>query len=119
MRVADFQRVMKIAEWRTLERLDQLVVPDEEMQHLYLIFSGNLAVVRDYHQLKRLEDGQFVGEMAFLTDLPPAAEVIALEHVRYIAWSHEKLRALFKKKPSIASAFQAIIGTDLIWKLRN
>lgn len=67
--------------------------------------------------LAQLKDGSFIGQMSFITGGSATATVRALEPTRYLAWSKKNLRSLLKRNPSMKSAMQTVLSTDLTRKL--
>lgn len=58
------------------------------------------------------------GEMSFITGEPPTADVVAIDPIRYVAWPKAELRSFLAEHPSLRAAWQAVLGADLVGKLR-
>jgi CRP-like cAMP-binding protein len=74
--------------------------------HLYVLVSGALAVIRGVGtaepvNLFALAPGDFVGELSFLDGTPHYASIVALGPVRVIGLEREKLESLLHQHPEI------------------
>jgi CRP-like cAMP-binding protein len=66
MKPVDFSHLMAKAEKTTLKKGTKLAVEGGLNNHVHLIFSGHMIVVKNHHFIARLGHNQFVGEMSFL-----------------------------------------------------
>jgi CRP-like cAMP-binding protein len=66
-----------------------------------------------------LKDGNFIGEVSFITGGAATATVRALQPTRYIAWPKDAIRHLLNRNPSMRFAMQALLSTDLSKKLMH
>ena len=66
-----------------------------------------------------LVHGTFLGEIAYLTGKPPAADVVAATALRVVRWPHAALRAFLEANPDTRTAVQAVLAADLAGKLRG
>jgi CRP-like cAMP-binding protein len=66
MKPVDFSHLMAKAEKTTLKKGTKLAVEGGLNNHVHLIFSGQMIVVKNHHFIARLGHNQFVGEMSFL-----------------------------------------------------
>jgi CRP-like cAMP-binding protein len=64
-----------------------------------------------------LIDGNFIGEVSFISGGAATATVRATEPTRYIAWKKKEIDALLKRNPSMRMAMQAMLSSDLSKKL--
>ena len=113
----EFLRILARGEWQDADVGHVLVEQGDALDRLMLIYSGRVAVeLRDDHTV-HLSDGQFVGEIALLTEGLSKHRVVTVEPTRYLSWSDDDLRHFFGKHPDLWAHFEMIIGTDLIKKL--
>ena len=70
-------------------------------------------------EVAELTDGQFIGEMSFLTGESASATVKAVERTRYVAWLKKDLKLFLERNPNLSPSLQTIIGTDLVTKLKH
>jgi CRP-like cAMP-binding protein len=68
-------------------------------------------------EVVRLRDGNFIGEVSFITGGAATATVRALQPTRYIAWPKDKISKLLNRNPSMRIAMQSMLSTDLSKKL--
>lgn len=66
MKPVDFSHLMAKAEKTSLKKGTKLAVEGGQNNHVHLIFSGHMSVVKNHHFIARLGHNQFVGEMSFL-----------------------------------------------------
>lgn len=113
----NFKKLVSIADWSNKEAGFQLVKKDIFLPELLLIYQGSAVVKIGDKEVATLRNGQFIGEMSFLTDKLTTADVVADSNMILVSWKKEKLKQLLKKEPEIASELQRIFNTDLIGKL--
>ena len=65
-----------------------------------------------------LGEGRFIGEMSFITGEAPTADVVALDAVKYVSWPKKELTKFLADHPTLRAAWQAVLGADLVNKLR-
>jgi hypothetical protein len=88
-------------------------------KHLFVILEGVASVRRAGAEITRLSTGRFVGEMSFLTETPPRADVLASTPVRVARFESAALKALLADRAELRAAMQSILGADLSEKLRG
>jgi CRP-like cAMP-binding protein len=115
----EFKKLLKQAAWQDASVNNSLVSKGQQLDHVYLIFSGLVSVMIEGQAVAQLKDGQFIGEMSFLTGETASADVIAQKDTRYISWNMQDLRVFLKKNPALQSAMQLVIGMDLVHKLKK
>ena len=89
------------------------------LDRMYLIATGEAAVLLGGRVVTRIGPGKFVGEIAFLTGEMSTAMVVATEPLRCLEWRREALDTLKKKRPELVGALQAAIGLDLSAKIAS
>lgn len=75
---------------------------------LYLIESGQVVVERDQHTIAYLDEGDFMGEMALLSEQPHSATVRALTPLDVLALPAEEFRQLLNQCPELEQHLQQI-----------
>ena len=98
---------------------DQLAREGETLDNVMVIFSGRVSVRVEEKLVAELTDGQFIGEMSFLTGESASATVSATEPTRYVAWSKNDLKHFLERNPNLSPLLQTVIGTDLVKKLKH
>jgi len=95
-----------IAALRNLGAGEVLVPEGTSDNHLYVLVSGALAIVRgagtaEPVTLFTLAPGDFVGEMSFIDATPHYASVVAVGSTRVVGLEREKLESLLPSHPEI------------------
>jgi CRP-like cAMP-binding protein len=80
----------------------ELVVQGAAGSVFFVIVEGTAKVVRNGRTVKRLEAGDFFGEMSVLTKAPRSAGVVAESALRCLTLSNSDLRAVLLREPAIA-----------------
>lgn len=113
------QRFTDKAEWSTVDAGQHLIVEDSRLEDLILLLSGKAKVVAKGQTIAEISDGQFVGEMSFLTGGDTTADVIAIDSVLYAKWPEQYVQSLIQRDQELGTALQAALGSDLVRKLIN
>ena len=66
-----------------------------------------------------MRDGQFIGEMSFVTGQTASATVTATEPTRCLIWKIDRLGQLLQRNPSLKYGMLAVMGADMSRKLRE
>ncbi len=114
----EFAKVIKLARWENVAAGTKIATQGEALDHVRVIAKGRAVVEVAGARKADLPAGCFVGEMSFLTGGRANADVIAVEPLRLASWPQAELRAVLAKNPELRAAVQAVIGEDLIAKLR-
>lgn len=115
----EFLKMMRLSEWRTAEKGEVLARQDVYLEQMMLIYSGQAEVEIDNQLINRLKDGDFIGEMSFLSAKNATATVTATDTTRYLCWQKSDLGRMLQRNPNIRFALQAVIGQDLTRKLQR
>jgi len=113
----EFVKLLALGRWQEALPEARLVERERALDCLMVIASGRTAVKLG-DRVVELSEGRFVGEMSFITGEPPAADVVALDAVRYVAWPKADLSKFLADHPALRAAWQAVLGADLVSKLR-
>ena len=95
-----------------------LAEENQALERLFFICAGRVRVTIAGHQVSHLERGTFVGEVAFLTERPATATVIAEGAVRVLAFERGKLSQFFDKEAEVAGLIYQLLGRDLAHKIK-
>jgi CRP-like cAMP-binding protein/SAM-dependent methyltransferase len=89
---------------------------------VYLVQKGACEVVDSRSTpeviLRTLEEGTFVGEMAFIDDSPRSADVRAAQDSVVLHWARDDLRSLLARQPALASAFYESVARQAADRVR-
>lgn len=83
---------------------------------LYYLLRGEVQLIKN-RQASVLQAGTFLGEIAFLSDLPATATVVLKEDAFCLAWNRAALLQLMKKEPAIDIAMRGFFNHDLAHKV--
>jgi Cyclic nucleotide-binding domain len=112
-------RLLRAGRWRDLAAGEALVEQGEALSRLMVLCTGTLEVLAGDKKLAELHEGRLVGEMCFVAGGVTSARVVASEPSRVLEWDSAALRAMFDRDPSLRDAFTAVVGRDLVHKLRG
>jgi len=113
----EFVQLLALGRWEEAKPDARIVERARELDRLMVIASGRTAV-RVGERVVELKEGHFVGEMSFITGEAPTADVVAIDSIRYVSWPKAELRTFLAEHPALRAAWQAILGADLVGKLR-
>ena len=82
-------------------------------RELFVVVEGALRVTRDGKTLGDLGEGDFVGEMALVADVPRTATVTAATPVRLLVLTGRGFLELLDQSPSIATRVLQSLGERL------
>lgn len=75
----------------------------------YVIVAGSVRVERDGRHLRDLGPGEFLGELALVSDMPRTATATCLDAGRFIVLGHREFHSLMDEYPAIqAKVLQAV-----------
>ncbi len=112
-------KLLSVAKQETLQRGVTLVAKGSESSDLILIEEGYAEVVTSGRNIIRLGNGDFVGEMSYLTGLPPITDVVADSSVKIYRWSKSDLQKLYETRIELRAALNEVIARDLTRKLTS
>lgn len=112
-------RLLRAGHWRELAAGEELVRQGEPLARLMVVCRGALDVVAGDRKVAELHEGRLIGEMCFVAGGVTSARVVAATPTRVLEWNADQLRALFDRDPTLRDAFTAVIGRDLVHKLRT
>ncbi len=139
----EYLNLLSFASWKEAKPLQQIIEKGKTPDQLMVIFSGRLSVEKDGKKVAELSDGQFFGEIHFITgekDGKKVAElsdgqffgeihfitgekapisVIAEEVTRYVSWPKKELSEFLEKHLELREAFQYTLEEDLVRKLKS
>jgi hypothetical protein len=113
----EFMKLMRIGNWLEAKQGQLLATEQQPIDSVMLIYNGQVAVETNGKEVAKLKDGNFIGEVSFMTGGAATATVRALQPTRYIAWPKEAIKQLLNRNPSMRFAMQALLSTDLSKKL--
>ena len=115
----EFMKLMRVGKWLDAKQGEILATEKKPIDSIMLIYNGQVAVELNGKELAKLKDGNFIGEVSFITGGAATATVKALQPTRYVAWPKEAIKQLLNRNPSMRFAMQAMLSTDLSKKLMH
>ncbi len=115
----EFMKLMRIGKWLEAKQGETLADEKQSLNAVMLIYNGLVGVETNGKEVAKLKDGNFIGEVSFITGGQATATVRALMPTRYIAWPKEAISQLLNRNPSLRFAMQAMLSTDLSKKLMH
>lgn len=115
----EFMKLMRAGQWMQAREGELLATEKQPLEAVMLIYNGLLSVETNGKEVAKLKDGNFIGEISFITGGAASATVRALTPTRYISWPKEAISQLLNRNPSMRFAMQALLSTDLSKKLMH
>jgi hypothetical protein len=95
-----------------------LAEENKPLQTLFFICAGHVKVTVAGREVAHLEKGNFVGEIAFLTEKPATATVVAEDSVRALVFERAELNQLFRDDGGVAGLIYQLLGRELAQKIK-
>lgn len=130
MSMSDFRKVLRVGQWREVERGYKMTVEGEQNKHVFVLIDGSAEVYVGGKAVNQIEAGSFVGEMSLMRSIigsnfkrpknhVASATVVCLEKSRVFCWEDAQLRKLLYESADIRASMQAAFGVGLADKLFN
>ena len=110
----EYLKITKIANWKTFKSGETIIRQEHLVTDLVLIYNGTVDVVVDKKKVAELKDGQFVGEMSFLTEKSATATCIVKHDTECLMWKQPEFKELLKRNPSLYYTIQGLLSNQLI-----
>ena len=110
----EYLKITKIANWKKYKSGDTLIRQDHLVTDLILIYNGTVDVIVKGKEVAELKDGQFVGEMSFLTEKSATADCVVKHDTECILWKQPEFKELLKRNPSLYYTIQGLLSNQLI-----
>jgi|TARA_B100000085_G_scaffold192384_1_gene176277 hypothetical protein len=110
----EYLKISKIADWKKFKAGQKVIKQGSPVKDLVLIYNGTVDVAVDNAKVAELRDGQFVGEMSFLTEKPATATCITKHATECLVWKQDEFKELLKRNPSLYYSIQSLLSNQLI-----
>ena len=110
----EYLKITKIANWKKFKAGDTLIREAHLVTDLILIYNGTVDVMVKGKKVAQLKDGQFVGEMSFLTEKSATATCVIKHDTECILWKQPEFKELLKRNPSLYYTIQGLLSNLLI-----
>ena len=114
---SDLQWLLEAGAAQALPAGAALIEEGRPIESLYIVVDGELAVRKEGAELARLDVGEVVGEMSFLSARPPSATVVAVGDCTVFAVPHSRLRAKLRSDAPFAARFHHALCLFLVDRL--
>ncbi len=114
MTPVEYLKVSKVAEWKTFKTGEVIIQQGMPVKDLHLIYNGTIDVVVKDKKVADLKDGQFVGEMSFLTEKPATATCVVRHDAELLVWRQREFKELLKRNPSLYYSIQSLLSAQLV-----
>ena len=113
MTPVEFLKITKIADWTHFKSGEVITQQTHKVPDLNLIYNGTVDVAVDGKKVAELKDGQFVGEMSFLTEKPATATCVVKHDTECLVWKQEQFKDLLKRNPSLYFTIQSLLSAQV------
>tara|TARA_B100000214_G_scaffold96143_1_gene66762 strand:+ start:1405 stop:2055 length:651 start_codon:yes stop_codon:yes gene_type:complete len=110
----EYLKISKVAEWRSFKSGETIIRQNHLVTDLILIYNGTVDVVVGTKKVAELKDGQFVGEMSFLTEKSATATCIVKHDTECLVWKQPEFKELLKRNPSLYYTIQSLLSNQLV-----
>ena len=110
----EYLKISKVAEWRSFKSGETIIRQNHLVTDLILIYNGTVDVVVGTKKVAELKDGQFVGEMSFLTERSATATCIVKHDTECLVWKQPEFKELLKRNPSLYYTIQSLLSNQLV-----
>jgi len=117
MTPVEYLKVSRAAKWETVKAGERLITQGMPVPDLYLIYNGTVDVLVDNDPIAQLKDGEFVGEMSFLTEKVATATCKVKYDAICLVWKQREFKELLKRNPSLYFTIQSVLSAQVSDKL--
>ena len=109
----EYLKISKAACWKTYQPGDVLIRQLHLVPDLILIYNGTVEVNVDDNKVAELRDGEFVGEMSFLTEKSATATCVVKHTTECLVWKQKEFKDLLKRNPSLYFSLQTLLSAQV------
>ena len=113
MTPVEFLKITKIADWIHFKSGEVITQQGRAVPDLNLIYNGTVDVAVNGKKVAELKDGQFIGEMSFLTEKPATATCVVKHDSEILVWKQEQFKELLKRNPSLYFTIQSLLSAQV------
>ena len=114
MTPVEYLKISRAAKWEMVKAGERIITQGMPVPDLYLIYNGTVDVLVDNKQIAELKDGEFVGEMSFLTEKSATATCIVKHDTECLVWKQPEFKDLLKRNPSLYYTIQGLLSNQLV-----
>jgi len=109
----EFLKITKIAQWKQFKSPLPIIQQGKPVNDLILIYNGMVDILVNDNKVAELKDGQFVGEMSFLTEKPATATCKVSHNTECLVWPQKDFKDLLKRNPSLYFTIQSLLSEQV------
>ena len=109
----EFLKITKIAQWKKFKSPLPIIQQGKPVNDLILIYNGVVDILVNDNKVAELKDGQFVGEMSFLTEKPATATCKVEHNAECLVWPQKDFKDLLKRNPSLYFTIQSLLSEQV------
>ena len=117
MTPVEYLKISRAAEWKVFKSGEVITREQHLVQDLVLVYNGTIDVVVNGEKVAELRDGEFVGEMSFLTEKSATATCIVKHDSECLVWKQREFKELLKRNPSLYFTIQSVLSAQVSDKL--
>jgi len=111
-------RLLVAGRFNDIAKGTTLAEENKPLETLFFICAGHVKVTVAGRKVAHMGKGNFVGEIAFLTEKPATATVVAEDSVRALVFDRAELNQFFRNEAEVAGLIYQLLGRDLAEKLK-
>jgi len=117
MTPVEYLKISRAAKWELVKSGQRIITQGMPVPDLYLIYNGTVDVIVDGEEIAQLKDGEFVGEMSFLTEKVATATCKVKYDAQCLVWKQREFKELLKRNPSLYFTIQSVLSAQVSDKL--
>ena len=117
MTPVEYLKISRAAKWEMVKAGERIITQGMPVPDLYLIYNGTVDVLVDGEGIAQLKDGEFVGEMSFLTEKVATATCKVKYDAQCLVWKQKEFKELLKRNPSLYFTIQSVLSAQVSDKL--
>ena len=117
MTPVEYLKISRAAKWEMVKAGESIIPQGMPVPDLYLIYNGTVDVIVDGEGIAQLKDGEFVGEMSFLTEKVATATCKVKYDAQCLVWKQKEFKELLKRNPSLYFTIQSVLSAQVSDKL--
>ncbi len=117
MTPVEYLKISRAAKWELVKAGQRIITQGMPVPDLYLIYNGTVDVIVDNEEIAELKDGEFVGEMSFLTEKVATATCKVRYDAQCLVWKQKEFKELLKRNPSLYFTIQSVLSSQVSDKL--
>ena len=117
MTPVEYLKISRAAKWEMVKAGERIITQGMPVPDLYLIYNGTVDVIVDGEGIAQLKDGEFVGEMSFLTEKVATATCKVKYDAQCLVWKQKEFKELLKRNPSLYFTIQSVLSAQVSDKL--